>query len=209
MKHALFRVRSLLTRAIEKRRIRLGTGACLVVCSIASPTHAEDENKGAEPVQLEAESPLDESFDEEPENKGVTLGARGFGGVLFEGKEGGGLFGGAVLVGIPLVHRLELEASGALAKSRELPAFLVAECVLKWVFEKERALAPHVILGPLVSVDIEGEAAVSAGVIAAFGATYWTTRTFGLTGDLSYRLLAGSELAHAGTLALGVVLAPF
>ncbi len=145
---------------------------------------------------------------EETEPSRVYLGARGFGGVLFE-EESAPAFGGALLAGVPIHGPFEFEPSVALAKAGEEPPFFIIEGIVKYVFERESRLSPHLALGPLLSVDIGEASKLSVGAIAGGGAMLWATPRFGFTLDLNYRLLASRSVEQAVTLALGVAVRPF
>lgn len=173
----------------------------LLACVVgAAPANAED----ASDVQTEAEPGEKRTF-----ANGISLGARGFGGILIEDEGARPVFGGGVLVGVPIYRHIEGEASVLLASKGEGPAFFVFELIGKWVPEVEGSFSPHLTLGPLLSVDATDPVSVSGGGIAGAGATFWINDDFGIMSDLNYRLLVGSELSHAATLGLGVVLRPF
>jgi hypothetical protein len=56
----------------------------------------------------------------------------------------------------------------------------------------------------LFSIDFEDPLVVSGGLIAGGGATWWISPRVGVTGDINYRLLVGSEIGHVVTGAAGV-----
>lgn len=184
-----------------KHRTRYLILRCIMLCLAPAPmTAAQDAEAGAE----DSSEP-----DEEAEPSRVSLGARGFAGILVEDSEVQHLFGGGLLVGIPIYQQLELEGSLMLASKREPPVFLVTELVAKWVFESEQVIAPHLTVGPLFSLDLTDPVEVSVGLIAGAGLTLWATPRFGGVLDINYRLLVGSEVSHAATGALGIVFRPF
>lgn len=127
----------------------------------------------------------------------LTIGLRGTGGVLLEDGESRSGGGGGLLLGIPIVHeRWEVELSAALLAAQDEGRVTVYEAIAKRVFERKEALAPHVLLGPVLSLDLGEEFRASAGVVMGVGATYWFHPRVGLVADAAYRLLIGSELEH-------------
>lgn len=134
----------------------------------------------------------------------VVLGARGFGGVSIKEGEGSGIGGGGLLVGLPIFHdRWETElALGVSASDNETLG--LTELTFKRIFERHGNFAPHFTLGPALSLDLGEDSEVSFGVVLGGGITYWLSRSFGVVGDASYRLLFGAETRDILTGALGV-----
>ncbi|HSC89330.1 MAG TPA: hypothetical protein VLC09_18735 [Polyangiaceae bacterium] len=149
--------------------------------------------------------PADDAAEQEPEKDSWgTVGFRAFGGVLAAEGSSYGLLGAGFLMGVPVWRSLELEGSVAWAGRFDSGGFVVTELMAKWVFETDGKLAPHVTLGPLLSVDIDREATFAGGLVAGGGASWWLDRRWGLVADVNYRLLAGSVVEHVVTGALGV-----
>jgi hypothetical protein len=132
-----------------------------------------------------------------------SLGVRGFGGALFAGEArvGGG---GGVLVAFSIVpERWEIEAGLSLAAARDRAALGVFEVVGKRIFEVSDQWSPHVLLGPLFSLDFGEELKPAGGLIVGPGVTYWFAPKVGFVSDVTYRLLIGAEVEHIVTLAVG------
>jgi hypothetical protein len=179
--------------------------------SVEEPPEEIPEQREAPHV---AESPEEEAphvveVPEEREPSRVSLGVRGFGGVVRQAGEYSPVYGGGVLFGVPLVGRIELEASAMVARKDDDSAFLFAEVIGKWVVETESSLSPHLSFGPVVSFDFTKPVEASGGLLLGGGATYWIIPRVGAILDVNYRLLFGAEVTHVGTAALGVVFRPF
>jgi len=133
-----------------------------------------------------------------------SLGVRGFAGALFaeEARVGGG---GGVLAAFSIVpERWEVEAGLSLAAARDRAALGVFEVVGKRIFEVSDRWSPHVLLGPLFSLDFGAELKPAGGLIVGPGVTYWFAPGVGFVTDATYRLLIGAEVDHIVTLAVGV-----
>lgn len=150
--------------------------------------------------------PREREAKEEPElDSRWSLGVRGFAGGIFspEDKRGGG--GGSLLLAFGIVpERWELELGLSVADGPGRPPLGVFELVVKRVLERRGSWAPHILLGPLFSLDFGDELKPAGGVIAGGGVTYWLVPRIGLVADATYRLLIGDEVEHIVALAAGV-----
>lgn len=133
-----------------------------------------------------------------------SLGLRGFGGGLFSAEErSGGGGGGAVTAFAVVRERWEIELGlSAVAVAHEDPLG-VFEIIGKRLFERQGNWAPHLILGPALSIDFGHERKTSAGVVVGGGVTHWFNARWGGVLDGAYRLLIGAEVEHILTLAVG------
>ncbi len=138
----------------------------------------------------------------EPPAYHLILGLRGFGGGAF-GEQRAGLGGLGLLAALPFAQeRYELELSlGAAGTSHDVLG--LAEVAFKRVFEARRNWSPHVIFGPLFSLDFHGETTASGGLVAGGGITYWRRRRIGVVADLAFRALFGRETRELLTMAVG------
>lgn len=173
-------------QAIRRVIAQLALSFLALLCA-ADAVHAQ---RVAEPRPPEAESRW-------------TLGARGFVGAVYteEARVGGG---GGVIAAYGLVpERWELEAGLSVVAARDRAALGVFEVIGKLIIARHERWSPHLLLGPVFSLDFGDEVIASGGLVAGAGVTYWLSDRLGLVGDVAYRLLLGEEVEHIATLALG------
>jgi len=162
----------------------------LLVCSHAGRARAEPE-------------PARETSSSEAPSR-WTLGVRGFGGVLFsEGDVHAGGGGGVLLAFAVLPERWEVELGLSVLATRASPLG-VFEAIGKRSFERRGNWAPHLLLGPVFSLDFGEELKPSGGLLIGGGVTHWLTARVGVVADGAYRLLIGSEIEDVLTLAAGL-----
>jgi hypothetical protein len=169
---------------------------------VAPQAHAQAP---AEPSSSESSEPREPSEVESPSR--FTLGIGGFGGGLFSKEERRGGGGGDLSLAFGIVpERWEVELSLAVVAARDIDPMGVFEVVGKRIFERRGAWAPHVLLGPLFSLDFGDDLKPTGGVIVGGGVCYWFNERFGAASDAAYRLLigAGPEVEHILTLALAL-----
>ena len=181
------------------------TLAAVMATSAATSVAAAQES----PATSEEDRPNDDDENgTEPSRRPahhVTLHLQGvFGALLSKENDiiGGG---GSVAVSIPLVRTLELEISVAAIKPKDRRTLGVYEMILKYVFETESAVHPHLGFGPLLSLDFGSSRSVAGGFVLVPGMLVLLTPSFGLTLDIGYRFLAGEgEVEHVLTVATGI-----
>lgn len=169
--------------------------ALVLLLSVASVTARAQTTPEPGDAQAGSEPELDSRW---------SLGVRGFGGALLskEAQIGGGGAGLTLAFGI-VPEMWELELGLTLADARNRPPLGVFELIGKRVFERRGSWAPHLLLGPLFSLDFGDELKPAGGLILGGGVTYWVVPRVGLVADASYRLLIGAEVEHILALAAG------
>lgn len=151
-----------------------------------------------------SEAPKHDAKEEAEVESRWSLGARGFGGGLFSKEERSAGGGASLLLAFGIVpERWEAELGLSIAKGRRQAPLGVFEVVGKRVFERRGNWAPHLLLGPLFSLDFGDEVKPAGGLILGTGVTYWVLPRIGIVADASYRLLIGAEVEHIVAMAAG------
>lgn len=167
------------------QRISAAILVCSLLCAAARAEPAEEESAS------EAASRW-------------TLGLRGFGGVLISEGEARGGGGGSALVGLNVVpERWEIELGLSALGSHTGPVGIF-ELAGKRLLEKRGKWAPHILLGPVFSLDFGDDLKPSGGLLVGGGVTHWLSGRVGIVGDGSYRLLIGAEIEDVLTVAVGL-----